>query len=419
MSTTPIAVVLLALAALLGIASATEPAGLFGGSWGGRRGGGSSGGYHPPGYYWPPKYSCRERGCFTPCPNPPKPTTAWDFISTNPELSFFESILAGTKWQTILDQPTDYTVLAPTNAAFDDFFFNQLSSALLVVLSNDADRTSLQYKYLLQHFFPILVQYFILPEPVFAKDLEVGQWYDTVYSNPNGQPHKIYFGSKDVPVAYGVTVSRYAKPCRSCKNLKYYLMDEQRKTVTIKQADFFAEGGGAVHVINGIPLPNDIYPSVLTAMHALNFTAFLAVVDYSKDSAWGRNAWAFTETNPITMAIPNNAAVAAWNKSLNGVLPTPVAVRQQIQYQNCPIVGPDVQLHNLLYTPFTVGTNPCLTALGLGQSNPALQLDFTAIGSEYTVSALPGDVVANIVFPDITTPLSVLHGIDTFIVPPN
>eukprot|EP00775_Hariotina_reticulata_P002630 gene2630-2931_t len=385
-----------------------------GGSW---NGGGGSYNWRPQGYYWPPAYNCNYRGCFRPCPNP-APISAWDFISSTKELSFLASLLRGTMYQAALEADFAGTVLAPTNAAFDAYY-KTFSPDLIMVLDNDYTRTSMAWNILNTHFWPPLLSYHVLTDAVFAKDFQAGTWYDTFYSNPNGQPHKVYFGSEQVPVVYGPTTSKYAPRCRLCKSTRFYWMDEQNKVVTMSMADKWIKGGGAVHLVNSVLQPNDIFPSARAALVFHKYTDLLSVMEYVNNSPWANNLGRLIETTPTTFAAPNNAAFKALLVALNGTLPPANVASYVLGVHSCPLSGGNAVATNLLYTPFTKGINPCLTELAIRWNQADPKLKFAKTGTTYNVQLTPGNQApVKIVLPDVTYPMGVGHGIDKVLLPP-
>lgn len=79
---------------------------------------------------------CNQPGCAQPCPNPdPVFTTAWDYISNNPDLTIFTEVvrLIGDSAISQLDGPITGTLLVPTDTVrfsevlvrrFSKFIFN-------------------------------------------------------------------------------------------------------------------------------------------------------------------------------------------------------------------------------------------------------------------------------------------------------
>eukprot|EP00775_Hariotina_reticulata_P008613 gene8613-8794_t len=232
-----------------------------GNSWKGRNN------WKPQGYYWPSAYSCGYHGCFQPCQNP-APISAWDYISSTPELSFLTSLLKGTVYQAVLEGPFNGTLLALNNEAFDTYYMS-LPPQLLMVLDSDRTRTGPAWKQVNQYFWPPLLSYHVLPEAVYAKDFKAGKWYSTMHSHTNGEPHKVYFGAKNVPVVYGRTVSKYAPVCSECGTTNFYWMSEQNKVVTMSKADKWVIGGGVVHTVAQMLEANDMFPSLQAKLSLL------------------------------------------------------------------------------------------------------------------------------------------------------
>lgn len=354
------------------------------------------------------------------CASTPLPTV-YQLLSSNPNFTIATLLIQQLNLVAAFNSSFTGTLLAPTDAAF---------TAYLSTL--EIDITNPQYAQYLPVFLIPLLQYHILLRRLFIYQMRP-MAYSTAYMSINAIPHKVSV----INNGSCTSQSNSAKDQRRGQHNKgrlvnYYLRDEQGFNVTFAGVDAIVAGGGAVHAINSVLQPNDLYPSVtalLTRNPALfsNLTSLVLLVDQQL-AQYNISVLNTLETTPGSIAAPVNSAFVGLDTSglsLKYIL-------QTLLYHFCPADS----VADILRTPYTqdAGYNPCATLLNI--ANPmALStgllytfkstnvLNFTA-GIDYlSGKALPPPAQITtektaILMANVKTPISSSVAIDKVMLPP-
>lgn len=283
-----------------------------------------------------------------------KARTAWDIISSNPNLSTLAAVIRANNLTGPLDSwRNPVTVFAPTNAA--------LAALVGALPANTSLAGPLVTNILLQHVTASKVK-IIGNRRVSVPSLNPGNSITRVF--PVGQRH---WGGKN-------SVSSWTGGQRNVVN----------STQTLKAIK------GSVIVINGVILPNNAFANVQSIAVFYNYTAFAGAVVQAGllDAA---NAVAPQKT----IFAPNNTAFDAVASVVGGL--TQAQVTQVLLYHVAPRVIP---------TPFTNGTT---TTLSDAFTTP---LGLVAPSTVQAVGSRAGVITSNIYFPG-----GVFQGISDVLLP--
>uniref|UniRef100_A0A383VLT6 FAS1 domain-containing protein n=1 Tax=Tetradesmus obliquus TaxID=3088 RepID=A0A383VLT6_TETOB len=244
-------------------------------------------------YYPPP-----ESPAVTPSPSPAAATTAWDFITMEPDLRRSADLLIDVGLDAMLRRPFKGTLLLPTNAAWKLYVDQVNYIPTPDPLGGRSDTL----------FWRSLMKYHMLPRAVSTQTLPAAGI--TVGTNHLREPSGSLIRRHMLKMTLGATA--------------VFVTPEQRPwVVKIVSRDNAVLGGGLIHVVDAVLRPDDLYASmndmyarpelsnIKRLMAALNLTTMWSdSCIWISDDAYGGQAY---EDMPQS---DSDSCVPCWQSSV-------------------------------------------------------------------------------------------------------
>jgi uncharacterized surface protein with fasciclin (FAS1) repeats len=305
--------------------------------------------------------------------NAPAQQTITDIAVANPDLSILVTALTRTNLAGTLDGAGQFTVFAPTNAAFNTFF-TSISTPTNVVTVNNVDVNVLK-AILLNHVIGSEIKSTVIPSATYASTLS------PINATTNA-PTIAMFVQKA-----GTTVTINGG------------IDSKGAVVTTADVD---ASNGVIHIVNRVIQIPTLVDHVVDNP---DFDTLQAVVT-STSGAFGDQSAVLnalnglTATAPGTLFAPNNAAFTAATTGtgfLTGTAVTAANVTRVLQYH---VLAGNVRSSAITTTLQSLPTQAMMPQLNVGvQLNPTAKITDTQ------------NIVTDIILVDVQGSNGVIHGV--------